>query len=325
MSNETNTNNLFDFATRELSQDAYLCWLINWINFKENTKLYNVARKFLNYIVKQKELNIEDYIIKPHRQYKKIDVYIELLNKDNRKLEYAIIIEDKKFTSERKDQLKDYKEKIKKITKLPDDRIITGYYKPYDELYSINPGTIHIKREDMLNEILNEDIDNNIYMDYKKYLERIENNCNNIKSFKLCDWENHKELYYKFASEYNKKITNSNLKMYINQNGWYLDWYKINPPKRYNGYIDKIYLSATVNDLRIRAYLKENVQYNEKLRKQLEKEIKEISTKLQPQSYYNRKGLKSLYLARFKLKSNANYDDLIEGMKQLEDILKKLK
>ena len=80
-----------------------------------------------------------------------------------------------------------------------------------------------------------------------------------------------------------------------------------------------------MNDLRIRAYLKENVQYNEKLRKQLEKEIKEISTKLQPQSYYNRKGLKSLYLARFKLKSNANYDDLIEGMKQLEDILKKLK
>lgn len=32
------TNNLFDFATSELSQDAFLCWSLNWLGVKEDTE-----------------------------------------------------------------------------------------------------------------------------------------------------------------------------------------------------------------------------------------------------------------------------------------------
>lgn len=35
-------NNLFDFATSELSQDAVICWCVNWYNEKES-KLYPLA------------------------------------------------------------------------------------------------------------------------------------------------------------------------------------------------------------------------------------------------------------------------------------------
>jgi len=28
-------NNLFSFATSELSQDAFICWCLNWINYPD--------------------------------------------------------------------------------------------------------------------------------------------------------------------------------------------------------------------------------------------------------------------------------------------------
>jgi hypothetical protein len=46
-----NQPNLFDFATRELSQDAFICWLASWANpaFKEqNETLHATATAFLN-------------------------------------------------------------------------------------------------------------------------------------------------------------------------------------------------------------------------------------------------------------------------------------
>ena len=63
-------NNLFDFATKELSQDAFLCWLINWLNYKkENIELYNTAKKFINLIINK--INIDDFEINILKQYKK--------------------------------------------------------------------------------------------------------------------------------------------------------------------------------------------------------------------------------------------------------------
>ena len=36
-------NNIFKYATKELSQDAFICWLVEWINHKEeNSELYEV-------------------------------------------------------------------------------------------------------------------------------------------------------------------------------------------------------------------------------------------------------------------------------------------
>ena len=44
-------NNIFDFATSELSQDAVICWCINWFNFKDSS-LYPLAKDTLNLSVK---------------------------------------------------------------------------------------------------------------------------------------------------------------------------------------------------------------------------------------------------------------------------------
>lgn len=68
-------NNLFTFATSELSQDAFICWCLNWINYP-NEILYPMAKDiFLNLL---KEENLENEKIEILRQYKKIDVLVIL-------------------------------------------------------------------------------------------------------------------------------------------------------------------------------------------------------------------------------------------------------
>ena len=48
-------NKLFKFATKELSQDAFISWCINWINYKEEVKgdknkenLYKMSKQILD-------------------------------------------------------------------------------------------------------------------------------------------------------------------------------------------------------------------------------------------------------------------------------------
>ena len=95
-------NNLFKYATKELSQDAFICWCINWFNYrkiKDNTenenKLCEMAEKILTKIFE--DANKKVPLIKSiniTRQYQNID--ITLIVKTIEKEEYAIIIEDKK-------------------------------------------------------------------------------------------------------------------------------------------------------------------------------------------------------------------------------------
>lgn len=86
-------NKLFKFATKELSQDAFISWCINWINYKEH-KLYNLGKEFLNMLItndngKRKfEIN-EDTEVRIIRQYASIDILLIIDNK------YIVIIEDK--------------------------------------------------------------------------------------------------------------------------------------------------------------------------------------------------------------------------------------
>ena len=98
-------NNLFNFATKELSQDAFLCWCLNWYNNPESL-LYPMAEELLellgeNGLPQGQELEIL-------QQIKKIDILV-ILKEQNR----AIIIEDKTTSSEHDKQISRYREMIK--------------------------------------------------------------------------------------------------------------------------------------------------------------------------------------------------------------------
>lgn len=98
----TITPNIFDYATSELSQDAFICYLLAFgkEEFK-GSKEYNAAHKFLE------ECDvIGENIIQIKRQYNKIDILVETDK-------HFIIIEDKIYTEEHGDQIVRYVEALR--------------------------------------------------------------------------------------------------------------------------------------------------------------------------------------------------------------------
>ena len=45
-------NNIFSFATGELSQDAFICWCLNWINEPDNVTIHRYRQLALDLLAK---------------------------------------------------------------------------------------------------------------------------------------------------------------------------------------------------------------------------------------------------------------------------------
>ena len=100
-------NNIFNFATSELSQDAFICWCLNWLNY-EDSELRALAVDLLKEFGEENVSDNQEILIK--RQFKKIDILVVF-----KELNRVYIIEDKVNSSERKKQLEEYEEKINKL------------------------------------------------------------------------------------------------------------------------------------------------------------------------------------------------------------------
>ena len=179
-----NNNNLFQYATKELSQDAMLCWLINWLNYPDS-ELYPLGKDVLDLFLGENRQ--EKYFnVQVKRQYKKIDVLV-LFND-----EYALIIEDKTNTSEHGEQIARYKEMLQQedLAKT----IFTAYIKTgimYDEDYMMIQKTDTVVTLDEFLPVLlsNSGLSNSaILKDYIQYLSGLSDERWNIdRKIKQCD------------------------------------------------------------------------------------------------------------------------------------------
>lgn len=81
-------NNLFQYATSELSQDAFICWLLSFAikDCQKDPALTACAKEFLRLFVPA--LKDDDVYLSepPRRQYKSIDVLVTVNGK------YKVII-----------------------------------------------------------------------------------------------------------------------------------------------------------------------------------------------------------------------------------------
>ena len=100
-------NNIFSFATNELSQDAFICWCLNWINMPvrdDNASGRQFGSRFLSRL-----LNGAYDVSKVNRVY----IFRQLLNIDVLvlvpELQAALIIEDKTSSQEHGNQINRYK------------------------------------------------------------------------------------------------------------------------------------------------------------------------------------------------------------------------
>lgn len=100
-------NNIFSFATNELSQDAFICWCLNWINMPvrdDNASGRQFGSRFLSRLLN------EAYDVSGVNQ---IYIFRQLLNIDVLvlvpELQVALIIEDKTSSQEHGNQINRYK------------------------------------------------------------------------------------------------------------------------------------------------------------------------------------------------------------------------
>ena len=181
-------NNLFLFATKELSQDAIICWCLNWIHYPDS-KLYPMAIDLFKLLGQDGIACNQKITIR--KQVKKIDILVLFHDKNK-----ILIIEDKTFSSEHSKQLDRYKDIIKKEHsidfKIDDHTIIqtvyfkTGYFFDDDKLIGIN------KRADIIvnGKMFLDVIANNAYRkvsnildDYVSYLSAMLENNRRFENF----------------------------------------------------------------------------------------------------------------------------------------------
>lgn len=198
-------NNIFNFATSELSQDAFICWLCNWVNFDDNDlsedekKLKELATDFIEKMSGEK---LGDRKVNIKRQYQKIDVLLEIQNKTEfiekiPVVDMYVIIEDKVGTGLHSNQQKTYRDIIsEKNEKYNRSRakIKVVYYKICDEdnMERLKEEGIDIifERKDMLAllEKYKNSFNNILVEDYYNYLNNIEKDVNSYIDKKLEDW-----------------------------------------------------------------------------------------------------------------------------------------
>ena len=232
-----NKPNIFKYATSELSQDAIICYLLEWAKIENqelNKNLYNLAINFIDSLFNKfedikKPLKYNKIEIK--KQYENIDVLC-IINDT-----YSIIIEDKTNTKNHSNQLKRYYEKVK--TNFSDTEILPIYFKTgdqssYDDIIK-NNYKIYL-RQDFLKVLKKIDSNNDIIQDYTNYLQNLDDSINSYKILPIEEW------YYNswkgFFIELKKKLNDGNWDYVSNPNGGFLGfWWNWNSNNKYHLYL----------------------------------------------------------------------------------------
>jgi hypothetical protein len=245
--------NLFHYATSELSQDAFICWLIDWSNFTNyefDKNMTLIGQTFLQVLLK-KQLLIFD--IKVGRQYKNIDVYAIVNDK------YFLIIEDKKGTSEHSNQLERYANVIDENEKWKHLEKILVYFKMEEQsnLEQVkNAGYRFIDRHIMIKTLntyfstVPDKLQNGILRDYYEDLLILDETIRSYSSLKIADW--HSKSWMGYFSTLQKDLNDptAGWSYVSNPSGGFMGfWFNF---KSLNEYLPTMYIQIQEKLLTIR-------------------------------------------------------------------------
>ena len=219
--------NLFDYATSELSQDAFLTWLIQWADKdynKNDSSLNNCAISFVQELLgKESSYIIET--VEADRQWNNIDVWALVNNK------YFLVIEDKKGTKEHSDQLNRYSEIAKNYYEKSDIEIKLVYFKMEEQgKYSeIKEAGFSLFQRDKMLSILDNYINltekskrNDIILDYYQNLDNLDKKIRSYLTKPLNEW--HWYSWQGFYFELQKHI-GGNWEYVSNRSGGFLGFW----------------------------------------------------------------------------------------------------
>lgn len=224
--------NLFSIATKELSQDAFITWLLQWADdscLNENKELCNIGKEFIKKLISLK-FSSEKLVIKKvnaGRQWENIDIWAEIND------EYVIIIEDKVNTAEHDNQLELYKKTVEDYYG-KNIKILFVYLKTglecLDDIQKVkDKGWEYFSRKDFIEFLQNKKNKNEIYADFVSNLAEIQKESESFTEFeKLNSWEATKGLYSYIESKFEDDWTHWD---YVsNPNGGFLGmWFHFTP------------------------------------------------------------------------------------------------
>ena len=249
--------NLFNFATSELSQDAFLCWLISWASPEckdVNDKLHVVANEFIRMLANNKDTGDIDKIC-VWRQRHRIDVLVRIKNKAG--AEFIVVIEDKVRGKDHSNQLERYKQKVKNIYKVYEGNILpvylhTGVQSDYES--ARDAGYTVIKRDGFLaflKQGYDTGIRDDIYVDFYRHLEQVDDDIKNYKEVPYGKWNGHN--WIGFFYELEKKFPDA--KWNGDQSGGVLRFYWGQP--KFDAHDHFLYFSIQYGKLYFKMYVKE--------------------------------------------------------------------
>ena len=227
-------NNLFYYATKELSQDAFICWLCSHAldevessdEALKNCAIDLIASFFDNEIPDKDSLKL----IGVEKQVSNIDVLLSVFYAGKK---YKIIVEDKTHTSEHDNQLERYKETL--IKSGCSDELIGIYYKmgfQSDYTNVIKAGYKIIDRAAVLS-VLKKYIDktsNEIFLNYFQFWNEFDNVTYSFSQRKPSEWD--WRQIYGFYEEIQTKLTSTPYDFWVGYDyvanksgGFYGLWY----------------------------------------------------------------------------------------------------
>lgn len=229
--------NIFRWATSELSQDAFICWLLSWANNTESKALKETSKFLIYKLTNGKIDNFEKVEIR--KQTNNIDI---LCIVDNEKV---ILIEDKVHANNHSNQLERYysilQEKYKK------ENIFPVYFKTGDQSNYKTIEKIGYKaflRNDFLEVLnfgINKGINNEIFVDFYHHLTGIENSVQSFLHLPVNEW--HWDSWKGFYTALQKELGNGEWGYVPQRNGgflgfwWCFKWKQMNVEIGYDFYL----------------------------------------------------------------------------------------
>lgn len=189
--------NLFSIATKELSQDAFIAWLLQWGDERyknADSELHSIGQRFVRFLINlQFGLDCyEVHKVEVWRQWSNIDIWVEVND------EICIIIEDKTGTSEHDDQLGRYSKLVRDYYANKGIwKVAFVYLKTSLEDVNIvkeveQKGWSYCSRTAFLSFLLSSKTSNDIYNEFTEALEEKEKES---KSLNWGSWEATQGLY----------------------------------------------------------------------------------------------------------------------------------
>lgn len=172
--------NIFQIATKELSQDAFLTWLLKWAapeQRQNDLPLHECARQFVILLLKESP-DFQITSLDAGRQWNNVDVWAEIND------EIMLIIEDKKYATEHGNQLETYREMAQEWCSHPDRerqwKLVCVYLKTGNE-NAVDLAEIKKKQYDTIGraDLVNlfkqhPGVTNQIFTDFIGYLNALE-------------------------------------------------------------------------------------------------------------------------------------------------------